>query len=148
MHLTRTAEYSLRAMAHLALMNRGATIRAQELSQATAIPVAYLSKVMRRMVVAGLVTSQKGHGGGFALARPAKKVRFSDVLAAAGVDSKDTDCAFGFDKCSARSPCPLHFAWKDLGDRFHSWAHETSLGDVAAEQEGLIPLRRHKTARK
>lgn len=144
MHLSRTAEYALRAMAQLALLDAGVSLPAQDLSNSTAIPVAYLSKVMRKMVLAGLVNAQKGHGGGFALARPAGKIRFSDVLEAAGIDPKENDCAFGFARCNAKSPCPLHFAWKDLGDRFRTWALDTTLADVRTGEDGLIPLRLHK----
>lgn len=146
MHLSRTAEYALRAMSQLALLEDSATIPAQELSTSTAIPLAYLSKVMRRMVLAGLVTAQKGHGGGFALARSPSKIRFSDILAAAGIDTRENDCAFGFARCNAKSPCPLHFAWKDLGDRFRSWADDTTLGDVRKGGDNLVPLRLHKLA--
>ena len=145
MHLTRTAEYSLRAMAHLALLGAHESVRAQELAEATAIPVAYLSKVMRRMVLAGLVVSQKGHGGGFGLARAAKKITFSHVLLAAGVTADDNECAFGHARCNARSPCPLHFAWKDLAERFSSWANETTLADVEKARSALVSLRLRKS---
>ena len=145
MHLSRTAEYALRAMAQLALLDEGVALPAQDLSNTTAIPVAYLSKVMRKMVLAGLVNAHKGHGGGFALSRPPAKIRFSDVLAAAGIDARENDCAFGFARCNAKSPCPLHVAWKDLGDRFRSWALGTTLADVRTGDDRLIPLRLHKT---
>lgn len=35
---------------------------------------------MRRLVVAGLIVSQKGHGGGFKFARPLNEIFFSDIL--------------------------------------------------------------------
>ena len=68
--ISQTAEYALRAMSHLARPD-AAAMRAIDLARATQVPVHYLSKVLRRLVDAGLLHSQKGHGGGFVLARRA-----------------------------------------------------------------------------
>ncbi|MBW2295571.1 MAG: Rrf2 family transcriptional regulator, partial [Deltaproteobacteria bacterium] len=68
MVLSQTAEYALRAMAWLATAPTREPVRAKDLSVATGIPSHYLSKVMRRLVLAGLLISQKGQGGGFLLA--------------------------------------------------------------------------------
>ncbi len=74
--LTRTAEYALRAMSSLAFRGEQAPMRASELADSTAVPPAYLWKIMRRMVGAGLVVSAKGHGGGFRLARPPEAISY------------------------------------------------------------------------
>ena len=130
MELTQTAEYALRAMAYLALLDGSARAPALDLSRGTGIPAAYLSKVMRRLVLAGLVTSQKGHGGGFSLARAPAKVRFSDILAAAGYDLLPDRCAFGWGRCNPTHPCPLHPAWSRLNEQFNGWASTTTLDDL------------------
>src|SRR5689334_13347948 len=79
--ISQTAEYALRALALIAALPEGRSLTAIELSEHASVPVHYLSKVLRRLVAAGLLSSQKGHGGGFCLARPAEQVRFLDVLA-------------------------------------------------------------------
>ncbi len=79
MILNQTAEYALRAMAHLAELEEGVPVRAAELAEATKIPPHYVSKVLRKMVLAGLVNSQKGHGGGFALALHPSRITLADV---------------------------------------------------------------------
>ncbi|HFE47090.1 MAG TPA: transcriptional regulator, partial [Nannocystis exedens] len=81
MILNQTAEYAFRAMACLA-SSLGTPLRARDLSTQSNIPPFYLSKVMRRLVVAGLVDSQRGHGGGFRLAKPPGAIRFFDILEA------------------------------------------------------------------
>lgn len=116
-------------------------MRAADLSRATQVPVHYLSKVLRRLVHARLLVSQKGHGGGFVLARPARKIRFADVLAAVDEAPRGGHCAFGWGECDERHPCPLHPAWSKLNDALTSWADRTTLADVAAAQL-LLPRRR------
>ena len=62
-----------------------APVRASDLSAGTGIPVHYLSKILRRLVLAGVLTSQKGQGGGFSLSRAPEEIPFADILAAVDV---------------------------------------------------------------
>ena len=130
--LSQTAEYALRAMAALSRPDAGA-MRAIDLSRATSVPSHYLSKVLRRLVEAQLLVSQKGHGGGFVLARPAAEIHFADVLDAVDQAPASGRCAFGWGSCDARNPCPLHPAWSRLNEALISWASGPTLADVACE---------------
>ena len=129
MLLNQTAQYALRAMAVLA--GERDAIASAALSEKSQVPSHYLSKIMRRMVLAGLVSSSRGHGGGFRLSREAQDVRFLDVLEA--VDSAPTQgvCAFGLGNCDEIDPCRLHPAWSEFQDHFFDWATRTTLADVA-----------------
>lgn len=137
MHLSATAEYALRAMSYLATLPAGASARATDLEQATHASAPYLAKVLRKLVVAGLLVSQKGHHGGFSLARPPARIRFLDVLEAVGHTPDPTRCAFGWGECDPRAPCPLHESWSRLTATFREWATSTTLSDVRA-----MPARR------
>lgn len=130
MYFPRTAEYALRAMAHMVRLPDGHAARSQELSQAADIPTPYLSKILRKLVLAGLLKSKKGHGGGFVLARPPRLIRFLDVLTAATFEAKPVECAFGWGECDPHHPCPLHPAWAGLRESFLEWAASHTLADV------------------
>ena len=136
MNLSQTAEYALRAMAHLALDN-AAAVRARELAEASDIPVHYVSKLLRRLVVAGLLDSRKGHGGGFALAKEPEEISFLDVLRAVDYRIERDRCAYGRGTCDADDPCPLHASWSRLTEAVYEWARHTTLRDV---QEAGVPL--------
>ena len=131
MVLSQTAEYALRAMAWLAIMPAGEPMRVKDLSIATGIPSHYLSKVMRRLVLAGLLSSQKGQGGGFLLSKGPDEIPFIDILTAVDAYSTDGGCAFGWGKCDEVHPCPLHGSWSRLKEQLRSWAEDTTLADVA-----------------
>ncbi|MCW8140273.1 MAG: Rrf2 family transcriptional regulator [Planctomycetota bacterium] len=130
MHLSATAEYALRAMTHLASLPPGSSARAADLEAVTGTSAPYLAKVLRRLVVAGLLDSRKGHHGGFALARPPAEVRFADILQAVGHSPDPTRCAFGWGECDPDAPCPLHDAWSQLTASFRDWATTTTLAGV------------------
>ncbi len=130
MFLSQTAEYAMRAMAWLATSEETVPVRAKDLSNATGIPIHYLSKVMRRLVLAELLVSQKGQGGGFLLARPPSEIRFIDILTAVDAFPSEGRCAFGWGECDDVHPCPLHGSWSQLNERLQSWAEGTSLDQI------------------
>ncbi len=129
--LSQTAEYALRAMSYLAGQPRGTALTARDLSDAASIPAHYLSKILRKLVEAGLLSSQKGHGGGFVLTRTPARVRLADILAAVDELPTSDRCAFGWGSCDSRHPCPLHDAWLRLNTSFVQWAERTTLAQVA-----------------
>lgn len=129
--LTTTAEYALRALAELATGAPAESVPAADLARRTGVPEAYLSKVLRRLVEAGLLHGTRGHGGGFILARPAAKIRFLDVLEAVDAMPAENRCIFGQPRCSEASPCLLHPAWSKMKSSFETWATTTTLADVA-----------------
>lgn len=130
MKLTQTAEYALRTMAQLAIDDDGEPVRAKDLAQTTGIPPHYLSKLLRKLVVAGLLKSEKGHGGGFKLAKKPSAIRFLDVLRAVDAPSTTPHCAFGWPRCSNEKPCPLHPVWVQLSESFEAWAERRTLADL------------------
>ncbi len=129
--LNQTAEYALRALAELASLPEDESLRASDLATRTNVPEAYLAKVLRRLVAQGLLRASKGHGGGFSLRRPPGAVRFREVLVALDSMPSTKRCAFGWGKCNASRPCPLHPAWATLNEAFDAWANTTTLADIA-----------------
>ncbi|MFV1996034.1 MAG: Rrf2 family transcriptional regulator [Verrucomicrobiales bacterium] len=131
--LSQTAEYALRAMSWLAIESPEAAVRARDLSEGSGIPAHYLAKVLRRLVLAGLLESQKGLGGGFSLSREPSEILFSDILKAVDAYPSLDRCAFGWGECDAEKPCPLHESWAQLGELFCNWATRTTLADTASD---------------
>lgn len=132
MRMSQTAEYALRAMAQLAILPKGQGARAGDISKAASIPPHYLSKIMRRLVASGLLTSVKGHGGGFQLAASRKEIRFKDILEAVDEAPQKNHCAFGYDRCNAKNPCVLHPLFSEFNRQLNRWAVGCSLDDLGA----------------
>jgi Rrf2 family protein len=130
--ISQTAEYAIRAMSAIATLPAAEKVRAADLGRTTGIPAPYLSKILRRLVLADLLISQKGQGGGFALARPARDVRFIDILNAVDAFPAEGRCAFGWGACDEIHPCPLHGAWSRLNQGMLEWATNTNLAEIAS----------------
>ena len=136
MFISQTAEYAIRAMSAIATLPAAEKVRAADLGRSTGIPAPYLSKILRRLVLAQLLVSQKGQGGGFALARPAREIRFIDILNAVDAFPAEGRCAFGWGSCDEDKPCPLHGAWSRLNQNLREWASGTNLAEIADAATG------------
>ena len=129
MYLSRPAEYALRAMTYLARQEPAKRVRTSDLAKAVDIPPSYLSKIMRRLTAKGILNAQKGHHGGFILAKPPAEIRFIDILRAVEFGPIADHCLFGLGNCDTQNPCPLHHEWGILKDQIEQWARSHTLGD-------------------
>ena len=77
--LSQTVEYALRAMMHIAGLH-GVAVNSESIARVTNVPPGYLSKVLRDLVVANLVESSRGPGGGFRLAKAPEQISILDVV--------------------------------------------------------------------
>ncbi len=145
--VSKSAEYALRIMAHFALHGTANPLRAKDISEEVNIPIFYLSKILRRMVTAGLLVATKGHGGGFLIAKPANKIRFCHVLEAIDGETIHRKCVFGWDVCSDKAPCALHNRWREVRSAFEAWAKETTLADVQKDVAKLDVLSKELSLR-
>lgn len=127
MIFSQTAIYALRAMAVLKELRPGEYLSAKVLAERTGVPAHYLGKIMRRLVVAGLVKGRKGWGGGFRLGRAPSRITFAQVLAAVGSSVDGAVCAFGWERCDGDHPCPLHASWSRLQECVRDWAKRRTL---------------------
>jgi Rrf2 family protein len=132
MLLSQTAVYALRAVAWIAAYSPDRAVLARDLSAGTGIPAQYLSKILRRLVLAGVLDSRRGRGGGFTLARSPRKIAFSDVLSAVDAHPQEGRCAFAWGRCKASDPCPLHDSWSVMSDRFRRWAAGSAFDGMRA----------------
>lgn len=119
--LPKTSEYALRAVVWLA-REPGQAASADHLAEHTKVPRRYLHKVLQDLVRGGLVRSQPGPGGGYALAARPEKVTILNVVNAVAPLERIRNCPLGLPHTTL---CPLH---KEL-DQVYA-AVERALGRV------------------
>jgi Rrf2 family protein len=79
-HLSTKSDYAIKALVRLALANGDGPVQAREISGYAGIPPKFLEQVMHDLRQGGLVTSQRGKGGGYAIARDPATISFADVI--------------------------------------------------------------------
>ncbi|MFP5439951.1 MAG: Fe-S cluster assembly transcriptional regulator IscR [Gammaproteobacteria bacterium] len=134
MRLTTKGRYAVTAMLDLALHADHGPVSLADISERQSISISYLEQLFARLRKSGLVTSVRGPGGGYRLARPA-----SEVFVASIVDSVDeqvdaTRCG-GEGTCQEGEMCLTHYLWQDLSAQIHAFLSGISLGDLVSRQE-------------
>jgi Rrf2 family protein len=82
MKLSRASSYALTYLAHLARTKPDAPVASHEVAREEGIPERMLMKVLKPLVGAGVLRSQKGPHGGYRLARTPKQVTLLEVVEA------------------------------------------------------------------
>jgi Rrf2 family protein len=82
MHLSKKAEYALRATIHLGMAAEvGRTmISAAELANANRLPLKFVERILQELREAGLVETQRGKFGGYTLAKPASEIGVGQLI--------------------------------------------------------------------
>ena len=113
MQITRATDYATRVMIFLASLPPAAKAQSAAIALATDVPMSFLSKVMQRLVSAGLVSSSRGSGGGFGLAVPRGKITMLDILETIEGETRLNLCLAHGPSCNRKSRCPAHLVWQD-----------------------------------
>ena len=82
MKLSTKGRYGLRALIDLALYSENETVSIASISARQNISESYLEQLIAKLRKAGLVTSVRGAGGGYKLAKPASEISVGDILRA------------------------------------------------------------------
>jgi FeS assembly SUF system regulator len=82
MRLSHLADYAVVLMTAAARYPAGARLSATELSADTGVPLPTAQKLMGQLASCGLLSSSRGAGGGFALAKPATEISLADIVEA------------------------------------------------------------------
>jgi FeS assembly SUF system regulator len=82
MRLSHLADYAVVLMTAAARRPAGERLSATELAAETGVPLPTTQKLMGQLAASGLLSSSRGVGGGFALARPATEISLADIVEA------------------------------------------------------------------
>lgn len=132
---SRSAGYAVRALTYLAGQPSGKLTGAREIAETLEIPMPFLWKILRNLSRKKLVRSFKGVRGGYELARPAKNISVSEVLAASPDARRTEMCVLGLERCDEANACPLHSSWKEVQAQIDDLLEKTSLADMAGKPQ-------------
>jgi len=133
MRLSKKAEYGLRA---LAVMARGKpSWSIQELSERENIPVKFLEQILLALRHAGVLSSRRGVGGGYALVKPAQETTVGEIVRALDGPLAPVPCASEkpTERCTCPEPrtCPVRLMMVQFRNELAKWLDSHSLEDLA-----------------
>src|SRR5438477_10749621 len=135
---SQTVEYALRAVVHLAYEAPAARTTAQ-IAEATRVPRDYLAKILQGLSKKGIVSTQRGVGGGVSLAREPADLTILDVVNAVEPIERITTCPLGLKAHGVRL-CPLHRRVDDALALVEPAFGETAPAEGLPEPSQSVPL--------
>lgn len=136
--ISQTAEYALRAIAHLAIYSEQAQTT-QQIAESTHVPLPYLSKVLQALTREGLIHSQRGLHGGFLLLKSPETLSVYDVVQAVDPMQRITTCPLGL-AAHGKNLCPLHRRLDDAFLQIEQSFREATLAELLREPTTSKPL--------
>jgi Rrf2 family protein len=80
MKLTHRSEYAFLALLFLARQGEGRYVTVQAIAREQDIPAQFLEHILLALKKARYVVSQKGHGGGYRLARKPERIPLAEII--------------------------------------------------------------------
>ena len=128
---SRSAEYALRAVVHLAALAPGEYALVKTIAAETGIPGHFLAKILQELARDGFLKSSKGPGGGFRLGQTADEISMLRIVEAVDGAGRFERCIGGSPECNDRALCAMHDSWKALRSRIIEYLGGTSVADLA-----------------
>jgi Rrf2 family iron-sulfur cluster assembly transcriptional regulator len=146
--LTTKGRYAVTAVLDLAINEGLGPIALADIAERQGISLSYLEQLFAKLRKNGIVSSVRGPGGGYHLAREAGTIHIAEVITAVDEHLDTTRCG-GQGNCKDGHPCLTHDLWMDLSDRIHGYLTNISLQDLVdrrPEHAGNCGGKREKSA--
>lgn len=139
MKLSTKGRYAIIALTDLAIADGNELTSLSEISKRQNISLPYLEQLFVRLRRANLVTSVRGPGGGYRLARTPETIRISDVLEAVdeSVNAMQMGAGASGGVSGSRAQTLSNRLWESLSAHVYVFLHNHTLADVARNQ--LLP---------
>lgn len=138
MRLTTKGRFAVTAMIDIGLRNHSGPVTLAKISERQNISLSYLEQLFGRLRRHELVGSVRGPGGGYTLARAARKITVADIVLAVDEPLDTTNCG-GQQNCnigrSANSDkCMTHDLWAALNNKIVDFLDSVSLQDLVDKE--------------
>lgn len=151
MQTSKRCEYALRALIDIALARElgRAVLSISEISEHERIPIKFLEQILLQLKEAGYLASKRGKHGGYALSKPAKRVRMGEIVRLVDGPLAPILCVskIAYEPCSCpdEERCGLRLLMLDVRNSIAAILDRHTLADVVAttlnryRRDGLRP---------
>jgi Rrf2 family protein len=145
--LTAKGKYSLKALAHLATLEPGEVVPGSEIAEANNIPKKFLDAILGDLRTAGLVSTRKGPGGGYKLARGPSEIKLGDVIRTVDGPLAPLACASRTayqpcQDCKSVKSCNVRLIMRRVRDAMSEVLDRVTISDMVAMNDGtnVMPI--------
>lgn len=127
--INKLTDYAMLVITRLA-ENPAALLSAQQLAEECHLELPTVSKVLKLLCRADLLTSVRGAHGGYRLERGAEAISITDVISAIEGPIGVTECSVEPGSCSHEPVCQLRGNWHVIDREIHNVLDNLSIADM------------------
>ena len=136
MRLTTKGRFAVTAMIDLALRQHDGPVTLAGIAERQKISLSYLEQLFGKLRRHQLVSSVRGPGGGYCLAKSMDTVSVADIIRAVDEPMDATNCG-GKGNCHGDNrPCMTHDLWSSLNERMYDYLSSVDLAQLVIQQRG------------
>lgn len=133
MRLTTKGRFAVTAMVDLAMRGDRSPVTLAGISERQKISLSYLEQLFGKLRRNNIVSSVRGPGGGYRLARPAAQIPISEIILAVDEPLDATNCT-GRGDCLNGGECITHELWQGLTKTIYAYLEKVSLQQMVDAQ--------------
>lgn len=134
MRLTTKGRFAVTAMVDLAMSGGERPVTLGDISERQKISLSYLEQLFGKLRRRALVSSVRGPGGGYRLARPTSELSVGEIILAVDEPIDATQCG-GKENCRDEHKCITHDLWTDLNRHIFAYLESVKLSDLVEKQK-------------
>jgi Rrf2 family transcriptional regulator, iron-sulfur cluster assembly transcription factor len=150
MRLTTKGRFAVTAMIDLAMHDSEGPVTLAEISERQRISLSYLEQLFGKLRRRTLVSSVRGPGGGYTLARKSDELSVADIIRAVDEPIDATQCG-GKENCRDERKCLTHDLWASLNEKIFDYLNGVSLAQLVtkaqAEEGKVVELKDQRAGR-
>ena len=144
LRISKLTDYAIIVLGYMA-KSPGRTHAATDLAEASGVAVTTVSKVLKLLTRAEVLTSTRGAKGGYQLAMAPEKTTVASIIFALEGPIALTECGLDRDACRQSSSCHIRGNWTVINRALRAALESITLADMARPtvqlpEEILIPL--------
>ncbi len=138
--LSSKAKYGLKAMVYLTRHGQDGPVLIADIAEAENIPKKFLDAILLELKNRGLLSSKKGKGGGYTLAKPPQNIMVGDIVRVLDGPLAPVPCVSRTayrrcEDCRNETTCAIRAVMGEVRDAIAGILDNTTLADMALHKQ-------------
>ena len=139
MKISTKGRYALRMLIDIASREEDGFISLKEISERQNISKKYLEQIVPLLTKNGMLRTNRGNKGGYALAKPVKDITVGEVLRATEGSLAPVTCLeYEVNDCPRAESCATLYVWEGLYDVITKYLDGITLADIIEHSGGAL----------
>ena len=129
MKISTKGRYALRIMIDIAKYGKDDYVSIHSISKRQDISNKYIEQIVSKLTKANLLTTLRGHTGGYKLSKKPSEYKVGEILRVAEGDLNVIDCVKD-NNCPRKSICSTYYFWEGLDRVINEYADSYTLEEL------------------